>query len=793
MRRWWLWVLIILLLAGFTAGFLWFVFPYVTVYWWYKDLGVSPMLWRRFAWDALWTMGAFWFPWISLWFWFGVIRKRWGRGLVLLSLVLGILSSIVVWWQRDTTLALFIPPAGVRDGLLHLDVMWYVAWAPFWRNVVLYLTGFVGLLLAVDIFIFPRSLQKRDWQGLILVFLLLCGGIVLAMLFSFELFVWQPNKRLGIGFSDFYGTLVAWWCVVGVGTGLVILWTLMIFLKKLQPLKFFLQLGVATLLAALVLWFWPLALAQFYEKPNELRAQRRFIEARRVATRQGFGLQYEAFGFEPTLESLKHVRLWDTQPYLQNIRQLQTIRNYFDFFDVDVDFYTISNELQQVLIACREITLTNLLPEVRSWENIHLRYTHGLGVVVSPAHLTSPEGQPLFWVKNLTMDTEYPEFSLDKPQIYFGEAELPYIIVRTEVKEFEYTDTTNRVEKQYKGTNGVRLSSFRKLAFSRTFGEKNILLSRYISHESGVLWKREIFQRLHALVPQLRYDPDPYPVVLNGEIFWIIDAYTTTDRYPLSDRYDTRWGRVNAIRHSVKVVISAYTGDVTYYVIDPTDPLLSPLRFFARELFSETVPEDIRAHFRYPYTLLGVQAEVFARYHMDSDESFYNGDDVWSIPLVRQWGTNLPYEPLYVLLKTTNTSLGGVFIPFTPLGRQNLSGWLFGTYENGLKLYQYVASRTESIPGPLQVDAQIYQNEELAKLFTLWGQRNSQVSLGMTRYLPLAGGVIALVPLYISSEYNPIPQIALIIAVYYNKVYYAKTSDELIQSLAKDIATLVRE
>ncbi|URA10653.1 UPF0182 family protein [Thermospira aquatica] len=793
MKHWWLWILIVILLAGMTTGLLWFIFPSLTMYWWYQDLGVSPMLWRRFAWDALWILGAFWFPWLGLWFWFGLIRQRWGGGFVLLALFLGILSSILVWWQRENTLSILVSPSGIQDSLLHLDTMWYVAWLPFWRKVALYLTVFVGILLTVDIFVSTTSTQKRDWQRLILVFLLLSGGITIAMLFSFELFVWQPNKRLGIGFSDFYGTLVAWWCVVGVGTGLVILWTLMIFLGKLQPSHFFIQLGVASLLAALVLWLWPVFLTQFYEKPNELRAQKRFIEARRKATREGFGLQYEAFHFQPTLETLSYTRLWDIQPYLQNIRQLQTIRNYFDFFDVDIDFYTISNELLQVLIACREITLTNLLPEVRNWENTHLRYTHGLGVVVSPAHEISPEGQPVFWVKNLNMETEHPEFSLKRPQIYFGESEHSYIIVRTEVKEFEYTDITNRVEKQYEGTNGVRLSTFRKLAFSRAFGEKNILLSRYLSKESGVLWKRQLSQRLQALVPQLCYDPDPYPVILDGEIFWIIDAYTTTDRYPLSDRYDSRWGRINGIRHSVKVVVSAYTGDVKYYVVDPADPLLAPLRFFARELFTEDIPDNLKAHFHYPYTLLALQAEVFCRYHMDSDESFYNGDDVWSIPLVRQWGTNLPYEPLYMLLKTTNTSLGGVFIPFTPLGRQNLSGWLFGTYENGLKLYQYVASRIESIPGPLQVDAQIYQNEELAKLFTLWGQRNSQVSLGMTRYLPLTGGVIALVPLYISSEYNPIPQVALIIAVYNNKVHYAKTSDELIRILAKDMVSSTRE
>ncbi|NPV39252.1 MAG: COG1615 family transporter [Brevinematales bacterium] len=784
MRRVWLWALGILLLVGLSGVGVWMGLPFLVDYWWYRDIGASSLLWRKFAWYGLWMVAAFWVPWVGMWLWFGVIRRRWDGRMVFLSLLLGLVSVVVVWWFRERTLALLVPPSQVKESLLHLDVMWYVSWLPFWRFVVGYGVFFFVVLKVIDAFLIAGG--KRDWVGLSLLFLILFGCALLGMLFSFEIFVWQPNKRLGVGFSDFYGTLLVWWIAVGVFTGLGIFWIVLVFLGKLKLNRLLIEGGVGLILSLLVFFLWPWGLAEFYEKPNELRAQRRFIEARRIATREAFGLRYEPFVFEPTLESLAHVRVWDAIPYLQNIKQLQTIRNYFDFFDADVDFYEISNQLVQVLIACRELTLDNFLPEVKSWENMHLRYTHGFGVVVSPAEKATPEGLPIFWVRNLSLETDVPELRLSRPQIYVGESDLPYALVRTEVREFEYTDSTNRVESVYEGTNGVRLSFFRRVAFARAFGEKNIVLTRYITPQSGVLWKRRLLARLQALVPELAYDPDPYPVVVDGEIFWIVDGYTTTKRYPLAERYSSRWGIVNSIRNSVKVVVSAYTGDVIYYVVDPHDPLVAPLRFFWGRLFSDEIPEKFKKHFRYPYTLLALQAEVFGRYHMDSHESFYNGDDVWTVPVVRQGATNLPYEPLYLLLEAGGKRMAGVFVPFTPMYRQNLSGWLFGIYENGLKLYQYVSSRTESIPGPSQVEAKLYQNDELAKLFTLWGQRNAEVSLGVVRYLPLGKDVMAIVPLYLSSQYNPIPQLTLVIAWYRDRVYFGKTTGELIQALKRE-------
>ncbi|MFN4217018.1 MAG: UPF0182 family protein [Brevinematales bacterium] len=784
MRRVWLWGLGIILLIGLSGVGIWMVLPSLVEYWWYRDIGASTLLWRKFAWYGLWMVGAFWVPWMGMWLWFGVVRRQWDKRMVLLSCLLGLISVAVVWWFRKETLALLIPASQVKDSLLHLDVMWYVAWLPFWRFVVGYGVVFLFVLKGIDVFLIPS--KKKDWWGLFLLFLILFGCTLLGMLFSFDIFVWQPNKRLGVGFSDFYGTLLVWWIVIGVFTGLGILWILLVFLGKLKLQRLVIEGGIGLVLSMLVFFLWPWGLAEFYEKPNELRAQRRFIEARRMATREAFGLRYESFVFEPTLESLVHVRVWDVAPYLQNVKQLQTIRNYFDFFDADVDFYEISNQLVQVLIACRELTLDNFLPEVKSWENMHLRYTHGFGVVVSPAHKATPEGLPVFWVRNLSLETDVPEMKLSRPQIYVGESDLSYALVRTEVREFEYTDSTNRVESVYEGTNGVRLSFFRRLAFARAFGEKNIVLSRYLNPQSGVLWKRRLLVRLQALVPELVYDPDPYPVVVDGQIFWIVDGYTTTRRYPLAERYSSRWGVINGIRNSVKVVVSAYTGDVVYYITDVHDPLVAPLRFFGGRLFSDEIPEKFRKHFRYPYALLALQAEVFGRYHMDSYESFYNGDDVWTVPVVRQGSTNLVYEPLYLLLEAEGKTIAGVFVPFTPMYRQNLSGWLFGEYENGLRLYQYVSSRTESIPGPSQVEAKLYQNDELARLFTLWGQRNAEVSLGVVRYLPLGKNVMAIVPVYLSSQYNPIPQLMLVIGLYRDRVYFGKNTEELVQVLKRE-------
>ncbi|MCX7882563.1 MAG: UPF0182 family protein [Brevinematales bacterium] len=783
MKRLWLWGMI--LLGGIGIGILglWSVLPWFVEYWWYADMGASDLVWRRGAWYGLWLVGGFWFPWLMLWVWFGLVRRRWDGRIVFLSFLLGVISVGVVWWFRETTLALLVPLSGVKEPLLRLDVMWYVAWLPFWEWIVGYGVCFLVVLGVLDWFLVAGSEKKRDGVRVGLFFLVLFGIGLLGMLFSFELFIWQPHKRLGVGFSDFYGTLLGWWIGVGVFVGLGAFWLVLFFLGKLRLKRLVIEGGVGLVLAVCVFFLWPWGLSQLYEKPNELRVQRRFIEARRVATREAFGLRYEPFEFSPTVKSLLHLRVWDVAPYLQNIKQLQTVRNYFDFFDVDVDFYEVSGRLVQVLIACRELTLENFLPEVKSWENMHLRYTHGLGVVVSPAHMATPEGFPVFWMRNLSLETDVFDWRLKRPQIYIGESDLPYAIVRTEVREFEYTDSTNRVESVYEGTNGVRLSFLRRFAFARAFKEKNILLTRYFTEESGVLWKRRLLDRLRALIPQLAYDPDPYPILVDGEIFWVVDGYTTTDRYPLAERYSSRWGRINGIRNSVKVVVSAYTGDVRYYIVDPHDPLVAPLRFFGGKLFSDDIPEKFHKHFRYPYTLLALQAEVFGRYHMDSHESFYNGDDVWTVPLVRQAGTNLPYEPLYLLLEGKDQSIAGVFVPFTPLYRQNLSGWLFGRYENGLKLYQYVASRTESIPGPSQVEAKLYQNDELAKLFTLWGQRNAEVSLGVVRYLPLGKDVMAMVPVYLSSQYTPIPQLTLLVLWYKDKIYFGKTMTELVTIL----------
>jgi len=764
----------------------WMFLPSWAEYGWYQDVGASALVWRRIGWYGLWLMAGFWVPWVLLWVWFGVARRRWNRGMIWLALIEGVCSVVLVWWGRKLTWGLLVPPAGVQEALLHLDVMWYVAWLPFWRSVAIYGSVFLGILVVVDGLVVSPPAGKRDGMRVVLLGLLLFSLACVGMLWSFEMFIWQPHRRIGIGFSDFYGTLLAWWVGIGVFVGLGIMWLVLFLLKRLHGRVFFLQLVVSVAVVGGVFFLWPWALSQFYEKPNELQVQKRFIAARRLATRTAFGLVYEPFSFQPTLESLAYVRLWDTQPYLLNMRQSQTIRNYFDFMDADVDFYEVSNRLVQVLLACRELTMENFLPEVKSWENMHLRYTHGFGVVVSPAHLMTPEGLPVLWLRHLSLETEIPEFRLKRPQVYFGEADLPYAFVRTEVKEFEYTDSTNRVETVYEGTNGVRLSWLRRLAISRLFEDKNMLFTRYFTPQTGVLWRRNILKRLRFLVPDLAYDPDPYPVIVDGEISWIVDAYTKTDRYPLSERYDSRWGRINALRNSVKVVVSAYTGMVKYYVVDKEDPLVAPLRFFGGDLFSDEVPEAFRKHFRYPYAFLALQAEVFGRYHMDSDESFYNGDDVWAVPMVKQGETNLPYEPIYLLLETETASVPGVFVPFTPMYRQNLVGWLYGRYENGLRLYQYVATRTESIPGPSQVEAKMYQDNELSQLFTLWGQRNSTVSLGMVRYLPFGKDVMAMVPVYLSSQYNPIPQVAMVVVLYRDRIYADKTIQGVIDALRRD-------
>jgi len=549
--------------------------------------------------------------------------------------------------------------------------------------------------------------------------------------------------------------------------------------------------------------------SSFIVKPNELVREQPFIAHNIELTRQAYGLNrivQREFPAETTVEAtdavnnqptLQNIRLWDWHALQDTLRQIQEIRTYYDFPDIDIDRYEIDGTIRQVMLATRELSVEKLPESSRNWINEKLIYTHGYGITMNPVNGFTPEGLPKLILSNMPVQSTVRGLSVTRPEVYFGELTNTDVYVKTRQKEFNYPQGQTNSLTSYEGKGGIVLGGFlRRLIIALDRGDiAKLPFSDDVNKDSRLLMRRSVRARVQALAPFLTYDSDPYIVVGDdGRLSWIMDAFTTSDSYPYSRHYRLGGTLNNYVRNSVKVVIDAYDGTTTFYVFDPEDPIVAAYRGIFPSLFKDAsaMPPAMRKHVRYPELLLKLQASVYSLYHMTDPEVFYNREDLWTLATeasTDQGGkqTTQPMEPNFVLMKLPGEA-GVEFVdilPFTPANRNNLIGWIAGRSDgaNYGTAMVYNFPKTRLIDGPLQVEARIDQNAQLSGQLTLWNQQGSHVRRGSLLVIPIGRGLLYAEPIYLQAERSPMPELRLVVLALQDRLAYGPTFESAMTGL----------
>ena len=541
-----------------------------------------------------------------------------------------------------------------------------------------------------------------------------------------------------------------------------------------------LRLAALTVLVIAVAWIVGLGVSprlvqQLRVTPNELTVETPYIRNGITATLRAFGLdrlQEREFSADPVTPeiaarnraTIENVRLWDYRPLLSAYQQLQGLRPYYVFGDVDIDRYRIAGTPRQVMLAARELDPGRLTPQARTWVNEHLVYTHGYGLVMSPVNRVSEEGMPEFFLKDIP-PSGLSDLAVAQPQIYFGEHTGGYVITNTRVQELDYPRGDENVYTTYRGRGGIPLTRLQRLAFAYRFGDARLLLSSDISTQSRLLFARELLTRVRRIAPFLSYDQDPYLVVAGGRLKWIVDAYTATDRYP----YATPVSGINYIRNSVKIVTDAYDGTVDFYLVDPSDPLAGSFAAIFPELFkpAAAMPPEIVPHLRYPVDLFQIQAQVYATFHMRDPRVFYNREDVWAIPNELFGNESVRVEPYYVTMRLSGEQPEFILIlPFVPANRDNMIAWMAARNDaphyGEVVVYRFPKDRLAF--GPMQVESRISQDPVISQQLTLWNQEGSRVLRGNLLVIPMENALMYVEPLFLQAERSHLPELKRVIA-----------------------------
>ena len=547
----------------------------------------------------------------------------------------------------------------------------------------------------------------------------------------------------------------------------------------------------------------------FIVKPNELVREEPYITNNITATRAAFGLDrfhQQEFPAETTIEAadpannqptLQNIRLWDWRALQDTLRQVQEIRTYYDFPDIDIDRYNVNGTTREVMLSARELNIDKLPVSSRNWINERLTYTHGYGVTMNPVNGFTTEGLPLFLLSNMPVQATTPTINVTRPEVYFGELTNSDVYVNTHQQEFDYPQGQGNNFTSYQGTGGIRLGSyFRRILLAIDRGDLGKLpFSDDVTPDSRLLMRRNIRERVAALAPFLTFDQDPYLVVGDtGKLSWIVDAYTTSDTYPYSTHYTLGDNPVNYIRNSVKVVIDAYNGAATFYVFDAHDPILSAYRGIFPSLFkgASAMPADLRRHVRYPEDIFNLQSQVYGLYHMTNSEVFFNREDLWTV--ATENGTDadgnqavMPMKPNVVLMKlpSGNREEFVEILPFTPANRNNLIGWIAGRCDGddygSAVVYDF--PKTRLVDGPQQIEARIDQNAQLSGQLTLWNQQGSHVLRGSLLVIPTGKALLYAEPIYLQAQQSPMPELRLVVLALQDKLAYGPTFQAALTSL----------
>lgn len=702
---------------------------------------------------------------------------------------------------------------GLADPILNKDISFYLLKLPFYGFLIKWIQVliFFNLIYILAMFYLPVQIanisgiyRKKDIMirfGL-LAFILI-GMFIIAISVKFYL----KNYYLMIDGSS----------SVVSGASYIDIYAKIPIYKILSFISFFIGIGLITgylfrnwkiptiLLIAFIgiyvigIGIYPSILQSIRVKPNEFIAEKDFIENDIKFTRIAYQLdkiKTSTIDFKKNLDLqtikenqdiINNIRLWDYRPIKQTFKQLQEIRLYYEFNDVDVDRYEVNGIPRQILIAARELDISKLPPQAKQWIPLHLQYTHGYGVVIAPSNIVNSEGLPELWVKDFPPKSQIPDLpEIKRPEIYFGELTKHYVIVNTSFEEIDYPTENENRPTQYQGSGGIQIGSgLRKFIIALKYDTWKILISEYIKPDSRILIYRQIQEAVKKLAPFLVYDSDPYIVIgKDGKLYWILDAYTVSSNFPYSKKvqpyeilYDidensdfSKIDELNYIRNSIKVVIDAYDGKIFFYQFDD-DPIIETYKkiYPGLILSKNEFPKQLLAHIRYPESLFFLQSVLYTDYHMNDAKIFYTREDRWQIPKEIVYDKEKIVEPYYAILKLENDSKNletVLMLPFVPNNKQNLIAWMAVRcdYNNNYgEIIVYEIPRTKQIYGPMQIESRIDQDAEISKDLTLWNQQGSNVIRGNLLIYPIKDTLLYIEPIYLQASQSPFPELKRII------------------------------
>ena len=727
--------------------------------------------------------------------------------------VAGLLAALVALWEVhnwDVFLQfLYQVSYGANDPLYDKDVGFYLFSLPAYlaiKNWML-LTLFLSALLAGAVYWVRGDIEYDPPRRSISPTAIAHGSVLLGCFFAVKAWSYGLDRYLllygdngvvvGAGYTDIHVELPVLWLLMGLAVILAFAcWAnLRARTYKLPVVAVAILFGTSLVLGGIV----PALIQRIYVKPNELQLESPYIQRNIALTQQAYNLHQvtvAAFPVEQsltakTLEANKatidNIRLWDWQPLMDTYSQMQEIRTYYKFHDLDIDRYWLDSTYQAVMLSARELKSSLLPPNAQTWVNRHVLFTHGNGVVMSPVTRKSPEGLPLFYLRDIPpVATGGPE--IREPRIYYGQETDNYVIVKGSTPEFDYPKGKDNIYAYYDGTGGIVMGgTARKALFAWYFNDVNLLLSSYITDSSRIMIRRNIQERVRTIAPFLRLDHDPYLVVSDGRLFWMQDAYTTSRYFPYAQPVQDR--DLNYIRNSVKIVVDGYNGSVDFYLMDAADPIAATYRRIFPGLFKplQAMPPDLQRHIRYPEDLFRIQAQMYRAYHMDSSAVFYNREDLWQFPRKPEGGQTATMVPYYIVMRLPGEPTAEFFLmlPMVPSQRENMIAWLAARCDppNYGKLIVYEFPKDKLVYGPFQIEARINQNTEISQQLSLWNQLGSRVIRGNVLVIPIENSILYVSPLYLRAEQGQLPELKRVIAAYGDHVVMKETLAEALSAL----------
>ncbi|ABO50322.1 protein of unknown function UPF0182 [Desulforamulus reducens MI-1] len=736
----------------------------------------------------------------------------------LLSMALGFLYSSSVAGDWVTILQYFNQSSfNITDPIFNKNLGFYFFSLPFWHIVYRILASAIFLNIVLVALVYLVTDTARG--GLAKIFRFPSARYhlsVLAALFfvikswgyrldQYDLLYSSTGVVHGAGYTDIHATLLAYKALMILSLVTAIIIIANIFLNRFRLTAY--AIGGLLVTSILLGSVYPAIIQKFVVLPNEFNREIPYIANNIKFSQQAYNLDkieqkdfpagrtLQAKDIQENKNTIDNIRLWDWQPLRQTYSQLQEMRLYYEFKNIDIDRYAIDEEYRQIMIAVREMNQDQLPQQAKTWINQRLKYTHGYGIAMSPVNEVSGEGLPHFFLKDIP-PVASTNIKINRPEIYYGESDDGYVIVNTKTDEFDYPKGDGNSYSKYEGDSGVKVNSFfRKLLFAFTFADYKLLFTGDITNESQVLFYRNIKERIPKIAPFLSYDADPYPVINNqGEIYWMWDAYTISNMYPYSEPFDDRGN--NYIRNSVKVTMNAYNGSVNFYISDAEDPIIKTYAKIFPGMFRplSEMPEDLKKHIRYPEDMFLVQSRMYSLYHMTDPQVFYNREDKWTLPTEKVGEEEKAMDPYYTI-----TVLPGeknpeylLIMPFNPQNKKNMIAWLGARSdgENYGKMVVYEFPKQELVYGPMQIEARIDQDTTISQQLSLWDQRGSSVIRGNLLVIPVEDSLLYVEPLYLQSEQSKMPELRRVIVASGDKIVMEPTLELALQKIYGEGAVL---